>query len=371
MKALESKVCFLLVGLAMLVGPNTILPAEIDSGKAKVDPDGKTWWYDAKDLVVEGKGWTDTVSFYDRLPARAEGKVPPSVWGLSHHSTGLCVRFSTQAPSIQVRWVLLPGTGLSMPHMPATGVSGVDLYCKDNSGRWCFVANGRPMGVTNTAHFTPPAGQPCLLYLPLYNGVTSVKIGVPKGKRLSVPDLATIPQRKPLVFYGTSITQGGCASRPGLAFTAIVGRRLDVPVINLGFSGSGRMEPAMGALLAELDPSAYILDCLWNMPLELVSTRLEPFLKTLRAARPTTPIWLAEDGNVSNVCPTEKGRLLRQIQQKLSAEGMKNLYLIPSQGMLGEDTEGTVDGCHPNDLGMMRQAEVFFKALSTPALKRK
>ena len=248
--------------------------------------------------------------------------------------------------------------------MPATGVSGVDLYSRDSSGRWWFVANGRPAAEVNTAPFTPPSGLPCLLYLPLYNGVTRVEIGIPKGSTLSSPGTAARKPHKPIVFYGTSITQGGCASRPGLAFPAIVGRHLDTPVINLGFSGSGKMEPAMAELLAELDPSAYVLDCLWNMTPDLVATRIEPFVKTLRAIRPDTPIWLVEDCSVRNVCPTEKGSILRRIHQKLTAEGVKNLYFLSNQGMLGDDTEGTVDGCHPNDLGMMRQAEVFVKALS-------
>ena len=370
MRAIERKFYFLLACLSVLAAPRVVFAAETDPQKAKASPDGMTW-HDCKDLVVEGKGWTDTQSFYDRLPAKAEGKVTPSVWGLSHHSSGLCVRFASDAPAIQVRWTLLPKRDLSMPHMPATGVSGVDLYSKDKSGRWYFVANGRPAAVTNTAKFTPPSGQPCLLYLPLYNGVTSVEIGVPKGSTISAPDPAAAKQRKPIVFYGTSITQGGCASRPGMAFPAIVGRKLDTPAINLGFSGSGRMEPAMAELLAELDPSAYVLDCLWNMSPELVSTRIEPFVKTLRAARPDTPILLAEDCSVRNICPTEKGTILRTIHQKLTAEGVKNLYFLSNQGMMGDDTEGTVDGCHPNDLGMMRQADVFVKALSPLLAKGK
>jgi len=363
MKAIRIKFYFLLVCPSVLASLSVVSAAETDPQKAKASADDTTVWYDCKDLVVEGKGWTDTKSFYDRLPAKAEGKVTPSVWALSHHSAGMCVPFTSDAPSIQVRWSLLPNRSLSMPHMPATGVSGVDLYSKDASGRWYFVANGRPAGITNTAKFSLPAGQPCLLYLPLYNGVTSVEICIPKGKNLAGADPAATKPHKPIVIYGTSITQGGCASRPGMAFPAIIGRRLDVPVINLGFSGSGKMEPAMAVLLAEIDPSAYVLDCLWNMSPELVSTRVEPFVKTLRAARPDTPILLAEDCSVRSVCPTAKGRIVRAIHQKLTAEGMKNLHFLSNLGMLGDDTEGTVDGCHPNDLGMMRQAEVFAKAL--------
>ena len=170
----------------------------------------------------------------------------------------------------------------ALPHMPATGVSGVDLYAKDKGGRWEFVGNGRPAAATNTASFAVPPGEQYLLYLPLYNGVKSVEIGIPKGRKIA----AASPRqhRKPIVIYGTSITQGGCASRPGMAWTSIVGRRLDTPVINLGFSGSGKMEPAMADLLAELDPSVYVLDCIWNMSPEQVSERVVPFVEKLRSA---------------------------------------------------------------------------------------
>ena len=295
-----------LASLATLAAPSLLLAEAIDPQKAKASPDGQTLWYDGKDLMVEGKGWTDTPSFYDRLPAKAQGKAPPSVWDLSHHSAGLCVRFTTDAPTIQVRWTL-SSANLAMPHMPATGVSGVDLYAKDKAGPWRFVGNGRPSGVSNTASFTPPAGEQLLLYLPLYNGMKSVEIGIPKGRTISRPDASALKQRKPIVFYGTSITQGGCASRPGMAATAIVGRQLDMPVINLGFSGNGKMEPEMADLLAELDPSVFVLDCIWNMTPEQVSQRVEPFVNRLRQSHPKTPILLAEDSNFQNVCPTEKG----------------------------------------------------------------
>ena len=126
----------------------------------------------------------------------------------------------------------------------------------------------------------------------------------------------------------------------------------------------------MAELLAELDPSVYVLDCLWNMSPEQVSERIEPFVRRLRAAHPDTPILLAEDCNVRNVCPTEKGAIVRRIHEKVTADGVKNLHFLPNEGMLGGDGEGTVDGCHPNDLGMMRQGEVFAKALR-PILSQK
>ena len=341
------------------------VPAEkIDPLKGAADPCTGDLWYDGRLLLLEGKGWENTESYYDRLPAAAKDKVRAPVWDLSHDSAGMCLRFLTEATSIRVRWTLRK-ENLALPHMPATGVSGIDLYLRTDHGRWTFVKNGRPTSRSNEASFRVTPGAECLLYLPLYNGVESIRIGVPKDKTLSKPVESPGQQNKPIVFYGTSITQGGCASRPGMACTAIVRRQLDLPVINLGFSGNGKMEPEMADLLAELDPAVYVLDCLWNMQPAEVSQRVAPFVKKLRAARPGTPILLVEDCSVRNVTPTEKGKILRRIYEDLKAEGIHDLHFLANQDMLGTDGDGTVDGCHPNDAGMMRQAAVFSKSIAT------
>ncbi|MHB9031270.1 MAG: SGNH/GDSL hydrolase family protein [Candidatus Latescibacterota bacterium] len=352
-----------LLGVMFLGAGVRLLAEPIDVRRGIADPDGKTLWYDCTLLKIEGRGWEVAGSPYDRLPAKAQDIIPASVWGLSHDSAGICVRFTTDSPTLQVRWSLLKDN-LAMPHMPATGVSGVDLYGRDKEGEWRFLGNGRPAQAANTAPFTVTPGGEYILYLPLYNGVKSVEIGIPKDKAISFPAPARRDRIKPIVFYGTSITQGGCASRPGMAATAIVGRDLDVPVINLGFSGSGKMEPAIGDLLAELDPSVYVLDCLWNMDSEMVKERVEPFVRKLRRARPGIPILLVEDSSFRNVTPTGKGQIVRTVFDTLTKEGMKGLHFVSNEGMLGTDYEGTVDGCHPNDLGMMRQAAVFVQSLA-------
>lgn len=376
-----------IAGLAPLVlAASTCVAAaaSLDDGKAQADPDGKTIWYDARNLLVEGKGWTNTESFYDRLPAKAKGVVRPPVWDLSHHSAGLCVRFATDARTFQVRWVLTDGTSV-MHHMPLTGMSGVDLYARDESHQWQFEVNGSPVmsiwkttaqAQTNTCTLyttygrehrpylplTNGVGREQRLYLPLYNGVKSVEIGIQKGQAISLP--ANESRRKPIVFYGTSITQGGCASRPGMAFTAIVGRRLEIPVINLGFSGNGKLEPEMVDLLAELDPAIFVIDSLWNMSPDEVGERVEPCVRKLRAAHPETPILLVENCTFLNASPTESGGVLKQVFDKLSAAGVRHLHFLPNKDMLGGDSEGTVDCIHPNDLGMMRMADGFCKALA-------
>jgi hypothetical protein len=337
----------------------------LDPGKGKLSKDGCTLWFDGKDLRVEGKGWSDTESFYGRFPLKARKTISGNDYWLSLNSAGLCVRFSTDAPTLQVRW-RVANHALAMPHMPATGVSGVDLYAKGKDGRWRFVGNGRPMAVANTAAFAPPSASTVeyMLYLPLYNGTRSIEVGIPTGCSLSKPDVSAEKRPKPVVFYGTSIVQGACASRPGMASVAIAGRQLGVETINLGLNGSGRMEPQIADLLAELDPSVFVIDSLWNMSPEQVAERVAPFVAKLRAKRPVTPILLVEDGSFRDESPTPKGIILRGIFEKLVAAGDRNLHYLSSKEMLGDDCEGTVDGCHPNDLGMLRQAAAYTKAVA-------
>lgn len=355
-----SKYALLILGLLNFGVATMSFAEKVDPQKATPSADGETLWYDCKDLLIEGKGWTDTETFYARLPAKAKGLAPGNDYNLALETAGICVFFTTDAPAIQTRWTVTK-EALAMPHMPATGVSGTDLYGLER-GKWMFIGNGRPLEVSNTITFPPASAEKYLLYLPLYNGVKSIEIGIPKNCSISKPERTPSHKRKPLVFYGTSINQGACASRPGMACELIAGRQLDIEVLDLGFNGSGRMEPIMAEWFAELDPSVYILDGLWNMTPEQVAERAEPFVATLRKAHPTTPILLVEDSQVRDT-PTHKGNVLRGIFDKLRAAGDKNLYFLSNVGMMGEDGEGTVDGAHPNDLGMMRKAGVFAKAI--------
>jgi len=343
-------------------------PFSVEPALGKVGPEENLRWYDATLLQIEGRGWDETEESYDRLPSKAKGKVPNEVWEMSKDSSGLAVRFSADTSVIQVRWTLKK-TALALPHMPATGVSGVDLYSRNEAGNWEFVNNGRPGGLSNQVAFRVRPGRELLLYFPLYNGVRSLEIGIPEQSRLLKSANYSGGRKEPLVFYGTSITQGACASRPGMAATALVGRSLNIPVINLGFSGSGKMEMEMAKLLAELEPSIYILDCLWNMTPDLVAERVMPFVRFLRIHRPNVPIVLVEDSHLWGISPTDKGKILREQFDLLEADGLRNLYFMSNQGMLGIDGEATVDRTHPNDVGFLRQAEVFAEFLA-PLLKR-
>jgi lysophospholipase L1-like esterase len=339
------------------------------------------WWNPKESSfpTVEGQAWPNEVKNpYDRLPARAEVQVRKPVWGLSNHSAGLMIRFRTNAPSIQVRYIT--GKNIAMPHMPATGVSGVDLYSitSDGTPRWCSGQYAFKDTVSYTFAVDPNDGYHKLgreyrLYLPLYNAVEWLEIGVPNDAVFSPLPVRT---EKPIVVYGTSIAQGGCASRPGMAWTAILQRYMDRPMINLGFSGNGRLETELIDMIGEIDSKVIILDCLPNLiknpdlTMEELKSRIIKSVRSLRNARSQTPIVLAEHAGYSSEyihkqkksMYQEVNDVLRQAFAQLTSEGITGISLISKEEFnLGQD--GTVDGTHPNDVGMQRYAEGYEKHL--------
>ncbi len=278
----------------------------------------------------------------------------------------MATRFNTDATEIQIRYTVGSGS-LAMPHMPATGVSGVDFYALDTDKKWKWVQVTKPAKGTEIIgkiSGIDPGMRAWMAYLPLYNSTVKIEIGVKEGTKFQ----GIAPRNEgSLLFYGTSITHGACASRPGMAHPAILGRRLDRPVVNLGFSGNGKMEPEVGALMSELDPAVYIIDCLPNMNGDEVAQRTEPLVKQLREARPDTPIILVEDRTYTNSWihrsmrerhAASRSSLIRAYDNLVSS-GVKNLYYLKGEDLLGDDTEGATDGSHPNDLGFMRQADKF------------
>ena len=330
-------------------------------------------WFNAMELCVEGKGWSTNRQFYDRLPAKAEAVVRPSVWGLSEDSPGMCIRFVTDATEISARWTLRKKK-LALTNMPASGVSGLDLYVRFK-GEWRWMGAARPDSVTNDKRLTTGMShevRECLLYLPLYNGIEQLEIGVPVGAKCELPPARPM-NRKPVVFYGTSIVQGGAASRPGMAYPAILCRRLDCTMINLGFSGNALCEPEIAALLAELDPVVYMIDPLPNMNAEMVKERMPAFIGKIREAHPYTPIILVENTEMGDapVNPSRRGgysaanAILRTIYEQRVKDGDRKLFYIRGNKLLGTDGQGTVDRVHPSDLGFMRMADVM-----EPILKR-
>jgi len=254
--------------------------------------------------------------------------------------------------------------------MPSTGINGVDLYVYLD-GRYQWIGAGRPTGKL-TAEKRLVGGMAeglheYMLYLPLYNEAASVEIGVACDAVIGKPLPRPAERARPICFYGTSIIHGACASRPGMTMVAMVGRRLDRPVINLGFGGAGEMEMEIAELLAELDVAVYVLDCLPNMTIKMMQDRLKPFVMYLREAKPDTPIVLVESVffpardmiEGAGAKHARKNALLKTFYADLKARGVTKLHYVPGDNLLGNDGEGTVEGVHPSDLGFYRFADAM------------
>ena len=328
------------------------------------DQPQQNWaWTDARDLGVQGRPFEDTARFYARLPARAEGKVEEAVWSLAQQSTGLRVEFVTDSPRIGARFALLEGN---------TGggdlrSSSLDLYV-ERDGRWGWVGVGPKLEGTEwegeLRRGLAPQPARYTLYLPHGAAVERIEIGVEPGSTL---EPAPAGSHKPICFYGTSIVHGFCASRPGMTYPAILGRRLGRPFLNLGFSGNARMQPEVVDLLAELDPSAYVIACLENMWPDAIEAATVHTVNVLRAAHPRTPIGLAENVVYQATYMLSdprggwgpKNERLRAAYECLLSDGVTGLHYVEGDRLLGQDGEATVDGTHPTDLGFYRMADAL------------
>ena len=332
-------------------------------------------WYDGSELPIEGKGWTrreQTETYYDRLPKAHEKEIPPRVWQLQKHTAGMSFRFVTDSDRLNIRWKPRFET-LSRWHMPSTGVSGVDVYqWNEARGKWLFVdppcaVKPKAEGASYVWNVTPNA--PTLVHLPLYNGLDYIRLGVNPGctVRAAPPRKSGIV--KPVVFYGTSTTQGGCVSRPGLCWTSIATRLADVPQVNLGFSGSGKMEDVMNDCLAEIDASCYVLDTCGNMDVALLKERFEAFLRKLHARKPGVPIVVPAhpwDEMRPAAGQTAGQDFLRDLCARLKAEDpvlWKDLHFLGFEPEFAEDNDSTVEGLHMNDIGSLRMGTVCGRLL--------
>lgn len=328
----------------------------------------------AEKNVIQGQGWDEALQgTFVRLPSQAQADVRAAVWGLSRNSAGLSVCFYSNAPQIRVRYQVTGGR--AMPHMPAMGVSGVDLYARGENGENLWCAGSYSFGDTVVYHFQNLTyrvrhgkGYEYCLYLPLYNSVKWLEIGVPEESGFEF-----VPRRteKPIVVYGTSIAQGACASRPGMAWTSIVGRRLDRPVVNLGFSGNGKLEKEVLNYVNQVEAAVYVLDCMPNMyPGDDPENLLVAAVEQIRARHPRTPVLITEhDGYTNEYTNQEKqeayqgvNRAARRAFERLTQAGVPDLYYL-SHEEIGMDMEAMVDGVHSTDWGMVLYAGAYEKAL--------
>jgi hypothetical protein len=332
----------------------------------------QTVYHDADQFPLIGKTSDETETRYERLPSYLKDICRPPVWNLGKNTSGLAIRFRTNSTAISAKWEV---TGNNrMNHMTETGIKGVDLYAWE-ADHWQPVKAGLPTGKQNDvviiSNMTPQERE-YMLFLPLYDGIVSLSIGIDSIARIESPVLSYPETDRPILVYGTSITQGGCATRPGMSYTNILTRKLNREVINLGFSGNGQLDYEIAELMAtRRDASLFILDFIPNVNATQLVEKTKPFFDILRKKNPETPILFVEtvmfphsfyDKSIYGII-TEKNRLLREEYEKMKREGDKNVYYLASENLIGSDAEATVDGIHFTDLGFLRFADVLEKKI--------
>ena len=331
----------------------------------------QTEFYGKEHFLIEGTIIPDHLkeSPYDRLPVSYKEIVRTPVWDLSKSSAGISIRFSTNTSNLKIKWEVL--NNFSMDHMPDTGIKGVDLYYR-NGQEWQYLNTGRPKGLINEYTLIENMKEEMRefkIFLPLYDGIKNIEIGIDSTSNIIKP---TKNKRKPIIFYGTSITQGGCASRPGMAHTNIISRKLDIDVVNFGFSGNGRMEQPIAEIISSVEPSLYIIECMPNMiKPELITERTIPLVNTIREKNPNTPIIFVDlfksPITILNIKAKSENiamdNALKAEFEKMIKNGYKNIYLIETPKLADSDHEGTVDGIHFTDLGFLRYANFLISQL--------
>lgn len=336
-------------------------------------------YVDATSLRIINKGFNDSERVFSRLPKYIQDSVRSTLWERQECSAGMGIRFATDSRSVGVRYDLL--TNAHMVHMADTGTKGSDLYIFEGDSVWRHVNTNRPNiknGTEKTCEATYVKNlargmKEFMVYLPLYDGVTSMDIVVDSGAVITSGNPSVIDSGKKIVAYGTSIMQGGCASRTGMASTNIIGRDLNCEVVNLGFSGEGKMDFPMARVLASIpDVDCYLIDPVPNCTEQMCDTLTYDFVNILRTLRPEVPIVMVEgpiypyaryNSYFGEYLPKKNAAFYRNYE-RLKAENPDNLYYVTSENLDGVEDDGTVDGIHLTDLGFKYYAQKL-----TPVLR--
>ena len=331
---------------------------------------------DATTLPVFGKVCDSTYESFSRLPASLEGSIRPAVWKLGRNSAGIYVRFRSDAGVYDFRWYSLFVT--PSVNMTACTVRGLALYVFDE-GEWVYVNTARPPKSGNEASYKIGCSKlkgsmhEYMVYLSLYDGVGKLEIGVPEGYSVEAPKLNSPRKEKAVVMYGTSILQGASSSHPGMCGTAQLSRILDRQVINLGFSGNALLDMEIARLMAAYpDPGVFVLDNTQNGTPELYLEKEADFYRILRAAHPDVPVVFVDHPNYPGIrfdegrdrMIREKNQAFHKVFDDLVAAGEKNIYMVSSMEMLGQDNVGTVEGVHFTDIGFVSYANTLAPILA-------
>ena len=348
--------------------------ADLDKNFQIPDPGVPVEWIDANDsrFSLHGITYDEEAGRYRRMPQAVASTVNPGVSYFSKYSTGGRLRFKTNSPYIAIKCVLPPEQCL--PHMPFTGTHGFSLYI---NGKFTAVYHtpvkevydniGKPFAMQVTKTFNEATMRSHELYFPLYNGVIKLYIGVKPGSKI-LPH-KPYKYKKPVVFYGSSITHGGCPSRTGNDYVSHLSRMLNTDYINLGFSGNAKGEQTMANYIASIDANVFVIDYDHNSPTyEHLEQTHYPLYQTIRAKNPNTPIVIISSPNPEFMKRGfERRDLIKANYEKAVASGDKNVYFVDGETLLGKSYRDacTVDCCHPNDLGFLRMAKTI-----RPVLKK-
>ena len=356
---------FLLWTLLLVLSAPAVLAAD--------EPE-KPWQYvNANTLRIINKGFNNTEREYSRIPAYLRDSVRADLWDRQQCSSGIGVRFATNSSRIGIRYQLFWNT--HMIHMADTGLKGTDLYIWEGDSVWRHVNTNRPyladkenkiVESTYVSNLDTTRMTEYMVYFPLYDGVNDVEIKVDSTAVIVPGATDIIDAGTKIVAYGTSILQGGCASRTGMVATNIIGRRLNCEVVNLGFSGEGKMDQYMARAMAKIeDADMFVLDPVPNCTEMMCDTLTYDFVNILRKARPDVPIVMVEgpmypyyryDSFFGKYLPA-KNAAFRKNYERLKAENPDNLYYVTSDGLDGVEDDGTVDGIHLTDLGFLHYAD--------------
>ena len=325
-------------------------------------------YVNALDLRIINKGFNDTTSPYTRLPVWLQDSVRPTLWERSQCRSGMAVRFATDSKKVAVRYNLLWNT--HMVHMADTGLKGVDLYRLSDSGEWEYVNTCRPYksdSIQTKVFVENLKGdmREFMIYLPLYDGGNWLEVGVEQTATITKPNIDNPTTGKQVIFYGTSILQGGCSTRTGMCGTNIIQRDLGLECVNIGISGEGKMDFCMARAMAGIkDAVAFVIDPVPNCTEMMCDTLTYDFIKILRTMRPEVPVIMVEgplypyakfDSFFGNYLPKKNAAFYKNYL-RLKAEDASNLYYVNCDNLYGGQ-EGTVDGVHATDIGFLAYAK--------------
>ena len=305
--------------------------------------------------------------FYDdgkfrRMPEKIAKTVSNGVHSLHANTAGGRVRFKTNSPYVAINVKMTCIT--RMDHFPLCGSAGFDLYADG-----VYVSTFRPPycmtdGYESLIELGAGKMREITINLPLYSDVCELYIGLASDAKIHAPTPYRV--EKPVVYYGSSVTQGGCASRPGTAYQSFISRELDTDFINLGFSGNAMAEEEMYNYIKTLDMSAFVMDYDYNSPsIEHLTSTHEKMFLAIREAQPNLPIViLSAPIAVLNEEYTVRREIIKTTYTNALARGDKNVHFIDGPTLMAIcGTDGTVDNVHPTDLGFFSMAKAIIDVL--------